>query len=364
MLFMFSTLNYKVPAVQNSEKAGLQNPAQKNPVLNAADKAELAEALRLKAEFGDQVWPGFSGSVIPIILYNDSHEFLVGEENPANSWEVVKEDNFMGRPYYRRAAKNPQSFAVSIGTRWAGSMGTLDWMNSQSPLKITVDFHIVGLLHEMFHAYQANLVPARFARAMAVYKSESSYPYKDNDFASSWNSEGAALAEALRAKEDAEARSLAQKFLTIREARRQQSAISPDLVAYEVELEWLEGLAEYVQIKFYELAASSASKSASIRYGPGLPFYLQGDFVRLERYLGQQKEDLRFYLSGMAQARLLDRLNPAWKAKAMREKVYLEDLLSTIFEPGKNHRRASPLAHTVSWGKHPCRLPAHDHPRH
>jgi hypothetical protein len=39
---------------------------------------------------------------------------------------------------------------------------------------------------------------------------------------------------------------------------------------------------------------------------------------------------LTLYLSGMAQARLLDRLNPGWKAKAMQEKVYLEDLLRAI----------------------------------
>ena len=335
VLFLFSALSQRILAEQNAEKAVLKNSVQKQPVLSAADKAELAEALRLKAEFGDQVWPGFSGSGIPIILYNDSYEFLVGEENPADSWEVVKEDNFMGRPYYRRAGKNPQSFAVSIGTRWAGRIGTLDWWNSKSPLKITADFHIVGLIHEVFHAYQANLVPARFARATAVYASEGRYPYKDSDFASAWNSEGKTLAEALRAKDDTEVRSLAQKFLNIRDARREQATLSPDLVTYEVELEWLEGLAEYVQIKFYELAASSAKESASIRFGPGLPFYLQGDFIRLEGSLGQQSGDLRFYLSGMAQARLLDRLNPGWKAKATQEKVDLENLLRAVMEPKK-----------------------------
>lgn len=337
VLFSFATLSQRISPEQNAEKAGLPNPVQNQPVLSAADKAELTEALRLKAEFSDQVWPGFGGSAIPIILYNGSYEFLVGEEKPPDFWQLVKEDDFMGEPYYRRAAKKPQAFAVSIGARWAGSIGTLDWTNSKSPFKITADFHIVALLHEMFHAYQANLAPVRFARAKAVYASESRYPYKDSEFASAWNREGAALAEALKAKGDAAARSLAQKFLGIRDARRQQANISPDLVAYEVKLEWLEGLAEYVQIKFYELAASSSSESASIRYGPGLPLFLQGDFIRLERYLGQQVGDLRFYLIGMAQARLLDRLNPGWKAKAMQDqdKVYLEDLLRAILKPEK-----------------------------
>jgi hypothetical protein len=49
--------------------------------------------------------------------------------------------------------------------------------------------------------------------------------------------------------------------------------------------------------------------------------------MRLEKTMGQQAGDLRFYLSGMAQARLLDHLSPGWQACAMRDEVYLEDLL-------------------------------------
>ncbi|MFO7624532.1 MAG: hypothetical protein R6V73_09280 [Anaerolineales bacterium] len=37
--------------------------------------------------------------------------------------------------------------------------------------------------------------------------------------------------------------------------------------------------------------------------------------------------DGRFYYSGMAQAMLLDELLPGWKEQALREGVFLEDLL-------------------------------------
>jgi hypothetical protein len=38
--------------------------------------------------------------------------------------------------------------------------------------------------------------------------------------------------------------------------------------------------------------------------------------------------DGRFYYSGMAQAVLLDRLMPGWKARAMQDSVFLEALLA------------------------------------
>ena len=330
MLFALAVISLRIPAIQSAEKAGLQNPIQDPLVLSAADKAELAEAFRLKTELGDRVWPGLGSADIPVILYNDSHEFLFGEAKPTGSWKVVEGDDFLGQLYYHRPAENPESFAVLIGTHWAGSLSTLDRMNRKSPFKLSPDFYVVLILHEVFHAHQANLARARFAKVVAVYASESRYPSQDKAFAAAWNSEGAALAEALRAKDNAEAFRLVQKFLQIRDERRRHAALSPDLLAYELELEWLEGLAEYVEIKFYELAASRASEPAFTRYRPGLPPYLQWDFVRLERQMGQQNGDLRFYLSGMAQARLLDRLSPNWQTKMMQEGTYLEELLRFI----------------------------------
>jgi len=327
MLAIPAVIFHPLSMGQSLSQAASLNPVQSSSALTAADKAELAEALRLKKVIGDRVWPGFSDADIPIILFNDRHEFLVGAENPGDPWEVVEGDDFLGRRYFRRAAKDPQAFAVSIGAHWAGSMGTLDWMNGKSPFKFSPDFHLAAMLHEVFHAYQADLAPAHFAKALAVYKFESRYPYKDKEFADAWNSEGAALSEALRAADDAATRRAARKFLEIRDARRERATLGPDLVAYESELEWLEGLAKFAEIRFYESTASRAGEAPIVSYRPGLPPYIGWDFVRLEKQLGQQQGDLRFYLSGMAQARLLDRLNPDWKAGANLEKIDLEDLL-------------------------------------
>ena len=320
-------------ATQNAAQPQAQNPALNQPTLSSEDKAEVAEALRLKTETGDQIWPGLAGADIPIVLFNAGYEFLVGETNASKPWEAVPEDDFQGKPYYRRPARDPQSFAVKIGNRWAGSVGTLDLMLSKIPIKLGRDFHTVLLLHEMFHAFQAAQAPKRFDRALAVYKAEGRYPFKDKEFAAAWTEEGAALAQALKAAADTQALSLAGKFLDIRRTRRSRAGLSPDLVAYERELEWLEGLAKRAEIRFYEIAGARTDRTSSIKFTAALPFLLQWDFARLEYQLGAQEGDLRFYLSGMAQARLLDRLSPGWKSNTALDTVYLEDILAAVISP-------------------------------
>jgi hypothetical protein len=295
-------------------------------VLSIADKAEIAEVLRIKTELGDQVWPGLSRLDIPLILFNERYEFLVGEADPPPPWEVVDGDDCLGRPYHRRPAENPQAFAVAVGTRWAGSIGTLERMNSRIPFRLSREFHVVLTLHEVFHASQATLAPRRFARAMGVYKSENRYPYKDPASSASWTSEGEALADAVRATEMKAASGLARKFLDIRVARRRQIALDLELTSYEQELEWLEGLAKYAEVRFYELAASRTSESAYAGYRSGHPFW-PADWARLRGNLGGQGGDLRFYLSGAAQAMLLDRLSPGWKTEAFEATATLEGAL-------------------------------------
>jgi hypothetical protein len=322
-----SVFNPGQTAAKKEAQPGPQNPVEDRPFLSAEDKVEISEILRLKTEVGDQIWPGFAGADIPIVLFNARYEFLAGLAEPSGAWEIAPGDEFQGRPYFRRETQKPKAFAVRIGARWAGSIGTLGYMNGKIPLKLGPDFHMAMTLHEMFHAFQAEQAPERFPKALAVYKVETRYPYKDKEFAAAWTQEGAALAQALKATDDAGAIRLAQSFLKIRDARRGAAGLASELLDYERELEWLEGLAKYAEIRAYELAASHPNPASSIKFTAGLPFILRWDFVRLEAQLGAQDGDLRFDLSGMAQARLLDRLNPGWRSKLELGKVDLEDLI-------------------------------------
>jgi hypothetical protein len=50
------------------------------------------------------------------------------------------------------------------------------------------------------------------------------------------------------------------------------------------------------------------------------------EISQMKRQAGQEG-DTRFYYTGMAQAKLLDRLLPDWKERILLEDIWLEDLL-------------------------------------
>ncbi len=311
--------------------SGIQVPAQPPGLLSPEDKAELREAIRLKEACGAQVWPGLERTEIPIILYDESSEFLVGVAGPGSAWAAVSGDDFEGHPYFRRQALKPQAFAVRVGGAWAASMSTVDRMNRQGSMKFLRGFHLILLLHEMFHAFQAIQAPERFEKALKVYAAEAAYPYGDPDFAAAWNEEGALLAAALKALDEAGARRSARDFLEARRIRRLRFSLGPELLAFERELEWLEGLGKYAEGRFSDLAATNAAEPANASLVPTDPLKRM-DAARLEKQLGRQKGDLRFYLSGSAQARLLDRLDPGWKRDVTLAELFLEDALRAAEE--------------------------------
>ncbi len=329
--------------VANAREAQSRSRPVDAAALTPAQKAQVAGALHLQREFGDRIWPGLAETVIPILLFNDRYEFLTGLESPPNPWERVPGDDFAGAPYFRRPASNPQSFAVPIGDDWAASLGSLDLVNRELFLNlrrdlppvvaqlvpyplVTVgqDFGQSALLHEMFHVYQQAQSPQRFQQSEQLYRQlRGKYPYKDQSFAAAWEREGQLLAAALEAKDETQRRRLVAEFLSARKTRRTDAALSPELIAMEQEREWLEGTALYVEIRSHELAANAGWEG----FRPGLGSW-QTYFRNLEHGLGSEENDLRFYASGMAMARLLDRLNPDWKADALRPGVTLEQLLA------------------------------------
>jgi hypothetical protein len=194
-------------------------------------------------------------------------------------------------------------------------------------MTVTPAQHVVLLLHEAFHAFQAVQVHGRFLKANGVYASEKHYPFEDEVFKNAWNKEGSFLAAALREKDESERHELIQRFLEVRIKRRSDASLSPELIAFERELEWLEGLAKYVEMRFSELGSSLKGEAESKAYRI-VRNRLQADFSWRIAKLGDLHGDLRFYLSGAIQAMILDKISPGWKQEIIRqENIGLEDLL-------------------------------------
>lgn len=327
------------------------NNAEDLTKLTDQDKSQFMEAFRLKAQFGPSIWPGFGEARIPLILYNERYAFLVGHPGPPSPWAAVEEDSFQEKVYYRREGNGSQAFAVRVGELWAGSLDSLGHMNKAmreeirenippdkltpamfKMMEVTPAYHIVALLHEAFHAFQAIQDRDRFLETQKLYACEKLYPFADEAFESAWNEEGQLLASALREQEAGKILDTVGLFLKVRAKRRSMASLSCTLITFERELEWLEGLAKYVEIRFAEDASNEKEKAGSKGYRVARN-RLQADLYYRIAKLGDQDGDLRFYLSGAAQAMILDKVYPGWKKQIIsQENTGLEDLLRSALE--------------------------------
>jgi len=353
--------------------------------LSAEEKARLAEAFHLRQTVGEAAWPGWDEANIPLVVYNEAYAFLVGysgeppagwrpvpgDETIGNAWEPVPDDTFFGEPYYRTRLPNqdvtPQAFTVRIGDAWAASMPTKEWaeirlagefrqdlpgfLRSIFPYGPVVrlflggsDKHLTLLLHESFHAFEGIVASERLVTAeRAGRRFETEYPWHDAGLEQAWQAELDLLADAARQTMDGastvEVAALAQQFLDQRATRRQAAALSPDLVAYEQQREWVEGQAKYMEMTMWRLGATTAGYTPHPEVATLDDFDAYGgadtawsrEIDQIRRMAGDEG-DGRFYYSGLAQAVLLDRLLTGWKEQAMAEDVFLEGLLAQAIE--------------------------------
>lgn len=353
-----------------------QLPARSSTVehLSDQDKARLAEIYHLRETLGEATWPGFGTADIPIIHYNEAYVFLVGYPDPSpgwakvpegnqigGSWEVVMDDTFDGETYYRQSlpasGETPQSFAVTIGDRWVGSLATMEWMkigltnqirqDLPSPIAAVFPYtlftnvlldnsehYMAAVLHETFHAYTGMVTPTRLADAENVTSEENRYPWDDAALQAAWQTELDLLVEALQAESPGATADLTRQFLNQRAQRRQQAGLDQALVNYEQQREWLEGLAKYVELEIWRQAATTPGYQAvdALEFDPDFEEYRTYERqwsreVAQTRRMAKDEGDGRFYYTGMAQAVLLDRLAPGWKKQILQDAVFLEDLL-------------------------------------
>jgi hypothetical protein len=190
-----------------------------------------------------------------------------------------------------------------------------------------------GLLHETFHVFQYLTAAERMAEAESIHRLGKEYESSTEAFQSEWKQESNLLADALVAKTKAEKIGLARRFLAAREARRKNSNLDDRLVDYERLLEWEEGTAKYIEVGILRLAGNTENYEA-------LPqMKIDADFKQYQKVDQRWSQELfqlrhpmsagepRFYMTGMAQAFLLDDLMPGWKDNYWQEGVFLEDLL-------------------------------------
>jgi hypothetical protein len=322
--------------------------------LSPLDKARLTEALRLKAELGDAIWPGWGNSDIPVIIWNRDYSFLTGLSNPPPAeWEEVPADTYNEEPYYRQHSNDPQNFAVKVGDHWVASMATKyetdafmadvfremlpSLLESIFPFRLLIlpsEKQITGVIHESFHVYQVQVAQAQFDQAESIYPHEERYVEIDQLMKEDWEAEIDLLVKAINAETDDEVVEFTRQFIALRDERRSDHTMDSDLINFERYNEWLEGLAKYVELEIWRQAYHNPG------YTPHSKLNSDPDFRGYETFDSNWKQEIdqlghqanqqgqtRFYYTGMAQANILDILMPGWKTKIMQNGVFLEDLL-------------------------------------
>jgi hypothetical protein len=359
-------------AIAALENMTLPNHSASVEVLSAADKTRLAETRHLLRKLGDEVWPNWGQTDIPMIVYNEEYAFLVGYPYPPDGWvkvpagiqrgqgwEPVVDDAFIGEPYYRQRLSGviPEAFTVMVGERWACSLPTFDWM--QISLRQTIHGDLPSFLqpvfpyrlfirqlvsgddqyislnaHECFHAYQGLLAAGKLAAAEnANMQYESQYPWENEVLQADWKTELELLADAIQSTDKKKSLELVRRFLEVRAARRASAGLSPELIAYEQKREWLEGLARYAELESWRLASANGylpiPETDSLPWFDNYLLFEQRWTTELNQFprMAGDVGDGRFYYSGMAQAYLLDWLMPEWKKQAFQEGIWLDSLL-------------------------------------
>lgn len=342
--------------------------------LSSDEKAYISETIHLQQNMGNKVWPGWGDMQIPVIVYNEKYAFLIGYPNPPSGWlkmpdeefrgkewEVVKNDDFLGATYYRQLLPNPdinpENFTVKVGDRWALTMQTREYaaidfyrgfkndlppvLNAVFPYCIfwnilmgRAENYIGGMAHEAFHAYQGMVVPQRLANGENVSGLEDKYPFETPQNENGWIEETDFLLQAYNAQSDQVAREQVARYIQKRQERRKQANLSAEMISYEQNREWLEGLAKYAELTI----GISAQKDQS--YKPVNEIVKVSDFKSYKNrmtYYDLQIEEVkrtvhrsgetRFYYVGMLQAVMLDRLMPDWKKEGFKDGVFLDELL-------------------------------------
>ena len=341
--------------------------------------ARVLEAQHLREELGDQVFPGFGTVDIPALIYNEENAFLIGISDPQPGWVKVPQElerggEWQAMPpletypqeiYYRTGYdhndpdQEPDAFTVRVGNTYVASLPSADWfriglmnqfrndlpgfLKPVFPYSLVAsiffpnsDTYLSMIQHESFHAFQAVWAQSRFdAAEWDGIRLVDQYPWENQTGIDAWQQELDLLQTALKSEDKEEARQLAQQFLDHRETRRKTMQLSADLIRYENQREWVEGMARYAELETWRLAGVDE------QYQPLADMHTDRKFKEYQTFgnrwsreldqisrMADDEGDGRFYYSGMAQAYLLDQLDPSWKITlAADPMINLEDLL-------------------------------------
>jgi hypothetical protein len=326
-----------VPAPTVTPTAAISAAATPRP---QPELSEAAEAWHLLASQGDQVWPGWGTSRIPLLIRAGEFDLLVGHPSPPQGFSPLPDVTMADQPIYRytgHLVPVPAATAWEVSDVWSVAVPTraefqqaIDAQLGKGVVNLDTANYIRAIVHEAFHAYAMTIIRGQVPNFGAdvdegeMIQRLSSLPDLDKQYAT----EGQALVKVLQAADDQIAHEAAAEFLKLRQARR--AAGDKESAAYEQTTEWVEGLARYAEVAVMKRAGDEADQPANttIHYPAAAEVWQQFLDQLANPAASPDGFRGRYYLLGAGQAFLLDRLLPDWKTRVLNEKQSLETVLA------------------------------------
>jgi hypothetical protein len=340
-------------AVAASFAAAEGGPNEAGPVLRVDPLlvAYAGDVWSVLARADNPVWPGWDASDTPLLFYlPGAQDVLINHPRPPEGFRRYSGPvAFPRADVYVRDGPTFFEFDGQNTTRDVAGVRTLvvadtlstrraqvrSWLEDPRPAsakaaeigwdQLQVDPYdtLCLIAHEAFHAFQRRQAPHKVVSEAALAR----YPALAVANTVGFALEGDLLADALRCRSPEDLRAHALGWLAVRRERRK--ALPADAVAYEDGIEYLEGLAKYVEYRLLQVL-EGRTPGPALAWAQGFHGYadlgpqreirvhrlvkhLRGEVNVNNDPYGASPVRMRLYWSGMAVAAVLDRLSPGWK---------------------------------------------------
>ncbi len=305
------------------------------------DVTVIAQAYHLWESLGEQVWPGWTDTPMPMLYIADDHEFAIGFGSALNGFAGL-DQTIADRQLQLRPRQFEPTLAASfdfegIPAVIIGTPANLQWSPTEWTLKA---------VHEMYHVMSSRRGSAvKIANLQigpsddASWQLEFPFPYDDVDVMRLMHLQGYPLFLALNAEIDADAKYNAGACLEAHAVLETflRNATGDDRAAHYAQFqEGEEGVARYTEHRLAQLAAEAEYEPlAAFRDIEGSTSYATiwsesyatAPFVI--KHAGRAvKSRTLFYYLGLGKALLLDRIKPDWKDSFFAPDVWIDDLIA------------------------------------
>lgn len=333
--------------------------------------AQAAEVWTIIAKPENPVWPGWDASATPLLFYLPNvQDVLVNHPRPPQGFHrYTGPVQFPGGVIHVRDGQtffslDGQNTAVDVegmptlvvadtlSNRRSSMRGLLMDPRPASEKSSTLTWRqlqtdpyqsMCMIAHEAFHAFQRKQAPNKLGSEAALAR----YPVLTASNTIGFALEGTALAEMLRARTASDIRRHALRWLAARQERRKH--LSSEAVAYEDYLEYLEGLAKYVEYRLMEVL-EGRTPAPAMAWMQGFHGYadlrpqreelitmmvknMRGEVNINNDPYGVSPLRMRLYYSGMAIGVLLDRTATDWKKQIFTPHETLTGLAIKALKP-------------------------------